>query len=390
MSLRTFVTRALRIAAYWLIMVVVSVAIFEGLLRLFGYRPSIEMYDYTLVFDDEILFRVAPNCAPDINGMGYRGAEFETDRRPGTRRVLFLGDSFVMGHNVPPGQTVAAGLAASLGASYEVYNMGILAYGPDQSLVSLLTDGLSLQPDMVVLGIFAANDFQDLDRSGLFSLDGGGRLQRSPENIVTEQVPAVRTRFLFNRFQYLIQPTVDPHHKVLSRSFEYLYHHLFADFYDLEMVRDPESPKVRERVELMRAVLSRFHTESRASGARFAVVVIPSYFNIVSEEEFLGAGLEEAEFRELQATDGAFFRPEDIAHRLCGELGIPALNLYPEFLRFEGEARDALFDPEDWHLSARGNRIAGELTARILVDPVLPPDDAWRPPPTAMPQRPWL
>ncbi len=379
MSLAHLGTKTLRIIGYWVIMAVVSVALFEGLLRLFGYRSSIEMYDYTLVFDDEILFRVAPDCAPDINSMGYRGADFEAEPRPGTRRLLFLGDSFVMGHNVPPGQTIAAGLAASLRAGYEVYNMGILAYGPDQSLVSFLDDGLALGPDMAILGLFAANDFQDLERGGLFSLDGGGRLQRNEVNAVSRHVPSLRAGYLFNRFQYLVQPKLDPHHKLLARSHEYLYHHLFADFYDLELVRDPESPGAQARIELMRAVLARFQSEARAAGVEFAVVILPSYFNIVDDREFLGAGLEEAAYRELQAIDGAFFRPEDSAVRLCEDLGIRYLNLYPEFLRFEGEERDDLFDPEDWHLSARGNRIAGELTARILVDPVLPTDDPWAP-----------
>jgi hypothetical protein len=322
--------------------------------------------------------------------MGYRGADFDRERRPGTRRVLFFGDSFVMGHNVFPGQTIAAGLAASLDSRYEVYNMGILAYGPDQALDAFLDDGVELRPDMVVLGIFAANDFQDLDRNGLFSLDGGGRLRRSPENAITQHVPATRTGFLFNRLQFVLQPKLDPHHRVLGRSYEYLYHHLFADFYDIEMVRDPTSPQSQARVDLMRAVLARFASEARAAGAAFAVVIIPSYFNIVNHEEFLGSGLEEDEFYELQATDGAFFRPEDAARRVCDELGIPSLNLYPEFLRFEGEARDDLFDPEDWHLSARGNRVAGELTARILVEPLLPPIDHWRPRPDQVPRRPWL
>ncbi len=145
-----------------------------------------KMYDYTILFDEDVLFRIKPNCAPDINEMGYRSAGFDHNKGR-TRRVLFLGDSFVMGHNVPPGQTIAAGLGRALGGGHEVFNMGVLAYGPDQSLVALLEDGLDLKPDMVILGIFAANDFQDIERNELFSIDGGGRLIRNPENVVTKE-----------------------------------------------------------------------------------------------------------------------------------------------------------------------------------------------------------
>ena len=169
---------AIRVVAYLVISFTISIFIFEFILRLFSYHPSMKMYDYSILFDEEVLFRIKPNCIPEINSMGYRGSEFSQSKGR-TRRILFLGDSFVMGHNVPPGQTIAAGLGRALGGGFDVFNMGVLAYGPDQSLVALLEDGLPLKPDMVVLGIFAANDFQDIERNELFVIDGGKAIRKA-------------------------------------------------------------------------------------------------------------------------------------------------------------------------------------------------------------------
>jgi len=76
---------------------------------------------------------------------------------------------------------------------------------------------------------------------------------------------------------------------------------------------------------------------------------------------------------------------------LCKTVGIPYLNLYPEFLEFDDEERAALYDEEDWHLSVFGNQFSGDLVASELVKPLLPPPD-WEidPPRRSKPQRPWM
>jgi len=383
--------KVLRSIVFLAIFFSISVVLFELFLRFLSYRPGMKMYDYTILFDEDILFRIKPNCAPDINEMGYRGAGFD-HKKGRTKRVLFLGDSFVMGHNVTPGQTIAAGLGRALGGGYEVFNMGVLAYGPDQSLVALLEDGLDLKPDMVVLGIFAANDFQDIERNELFMIEGGGRLIPNPENIVTKNLPRTRTQFLFNRFQYLAQPKIDPHHRILSRKHEYLIHHLIADYYDWELLCKPESDTSIEKVEMMRGILSSFKGKMESEGVEFSVVIIPSYPNIVDLTEFQKIGMDEECYEEFIESEERFFGPEDIVANLCAGLEIPYLNLYPRFLAFDEEERGSLYDLEDWHLSAFGNQVSGGLVASVLVEPRLSPS-RWeinRPWPAPKPQRPWM
>ena len=183
--------KILRTVAYLAIILFISLGLFEVLLRFGLYEPQTRMYEYTILFDKDVLFRIAPFCRPDINEMGYRGADFNREKSDFEKRVLFLGDSFVMGDNVAPEKTIPAALERALDG-VEVFNMGVLAYGPDQSLVQLLEDGIDLNPDMVVLGIFPANDFQDIDRSRIFSLDGGGHLTRNADNVITDSMPKYR------------------------------------------------------------------------------------------------------------------------------------------------------------------------------------------------------
>ena len=215
------------------------------------------------------------------------------------KRVLFFGDSFVMGYNVPPGETIAASLGKSLGRGFEVFNMGVMAYGPDQSLAALMDHGLDFQPDMVILGVFAANDFQDIHRNKLYSLDGGGRLVRNQENTVTENLTRTRTFFLFDRFQYVLQQKIDRHHKLLSRRYEFLQHDLFNDYYDNELLVDVDSPLSKTKIDLMRAILGQFDYELHQRDIEFAVVVIPSYLNIVDVTKFKDFGLKNDQYEDL-------------------------------------------------------------------------------------------
>jgi len=386
------VKKSIRVIIFSIFILVVSLGTFEILLRLISYTPSFPMLGYTFLFDEEILFRIKPGCAPDINNMGYRGSNFNHENRNQIRRILFLGDSFIMGHNVELNETIVAALNRNLGAGFEVLNMGVLAYGPDQSLLALLEDGLDLNPDMVILGVFAANDFQDVDHNEMFSVDEGGRLRQNRRNVLTRRMPKLQTHFMFYRLQAALQPTIDPRHRFLSRRYEFMMNRMIFDSYDWDLLYFPDSEISRKKVDIMRAVFVRFKEELNSKGIPFAIVNIPSFLNIVNPSGFEGKGIGEEHREEFEkAEEKDFFGPEDIVVELCENLEIPYLNLYPVFVEFDREERAALYDEEDWHLSAYGNQFAGDLVASELVRPLLPPPD-WEinASPRSKPKRPWL
>ncbi len=113
--------------------------------------------------DPQLLFRVVPSAArPDINKQGFREREFPP--KGPKKRLLVVGDSFVMGNNVKPDETLPSQLQKRL-PEWEVFNLGVLGYGPDQELLRLRQDGLPLQPDAVLLCLFPGNDFHDLAKN---------------------------------------------------------------------------------------------------------------------------------------------------------------------------------------------------------------------------------
>lgn len=151
----------------------------------------------------------------------------------------------------------------------------------------------------------------------------------------------------------------------------FLLHDLFSDFYDWEFLYNPGSIESKEKIDLMRAILSRFRDDLRAKHIVFGVVIIPSYPNIVREDAFLEIDIDQRQFERLKDSKEGFFGPENTTSRLCEELNIPYLNLYPEFLGFEERERALLYESGDWHLSPFGNQIAGDLAASVLVGPLL-------------------
>jgi hypothetical protein len=105
-----------------------------------------------------------------LNAAGHRGADYGPARRPGTMRVVLLGDSLAYGYGVGDEQTFAH-LVDAARADLEVVNLGVQGYGLDQSLVMLEERGVAYRPDVVVLAVCAGNDFLD-DLSSVFLYDG--------------------------------------------------------------------------------------------------------------------------------------------------------------------------------------------------------------------------
>lgn len=84
-------------------------------------------------------------------------------KEPGKIRVMFFGDSVVVGRAVPQDQTVSAQLEKLLtknGLNVEVLNAGVQAYGTDQSLLRMEQLLPIYHPDIVIYGL-CQNDFFD-------------------------------------------------------------------------------------------------------------------------------------------------------------------------------------------------------------------------------------
>ena len=97
-----------------------------------------------------------------VNALGFRGPEVTAAKPKGTYRVLFLGDSIVMGSGLSEQDTLPAALEAELsrrlpGRRFEVINAGVSGYSAREEYLQLKDLGLRLSPDLIILG-FCLND----------------------------------------------------------------------------------------------------------------------------------------------------------------------------------------------------------------------------------------
>ena len=126
-----------------------------------------------LVADAVRLEKLAPNydgwfagVPVHINSLGFRdNREYAIAKRPGTFRILVLGDSVTFGHGSVFEHTYPLLLEKRLKAwkpdvDWQVWNLGVPGYNTSQELAYLLEVGASYRPDLVVVG-FYANDVVD-------------------------------------------------------------------------------------------------------------------------------------------------------------------------------------------------------------------------------------
>lgn len=115
-----------------------------------------------------------------INSLGFRGPE--TQKKKSVPRVIVYGDSFAVGEYSFVERSFSGQLEARLSelahSRVEVLNAGIVGFGPDQVALRMQRDLPLYEPDLVVLAVFAGNDFGDLIRNKLFRIDESGQLQR--------------------------------------------------------------------------------------------------------------------------------------------------------------------------------------------------------------------
>lgn len=124
--------------------------------------PNAQIYGWALEPNQRLTI-VNPDTkesrVESVNSFGWRDVEHVREKtRP---RVLLLGDSQVFGVGLWLEQTIGRQLEAELGGEYEVIQMGLGGYGTDQQYLVLINEGLSWNPDHVVVVFTPGNDVMD-------------------------------------------------------------------------------------------------------------------------------------------------------------------------------------------------------------------------------------
>lgn len=345
--------RTMKAIAYILFLALAVAGLAEAVLRTGRFAPRFESLANTrMTLDREVLYRVVPRSNPDINSHGYRDTEF-LPRQAGAKRILFLGDSFVYGIGARmSSDTMPFYLEAMLAPEgYEVFNMGIYGYGPDQSLMQLRTEGLGYSPDAVVLAVFPDNDWGDIVKNRLVRLDARGVARYNPSNIVAEAM----TR---SDLAYLIKYALYKHEQRITRRvavdlnadfFDGLFAALFQDGFDTTLIDGPDSEAAEQRRSLMRGILKGFQEELEPRGVPFVVLIIPSHHSLTDHAFFEQRGTPVEKY---------FVNTDEVAD-ICEDLGIHHINMHEAV---QGAKLNMPFylsgKFDDNHLSPYGNWIS--------------------------------
>ena len=131
-----------------------------------------------------------------INSKGLRDTEIGMKKPKGQFRILLLGDSIIFGQGVSFTETLVQRLERALresGAfdSVEVINCGVAGYGPHQQRRFLEREGMTYDPDIVILG-FCHNDVTNAQRwEELQKLVGDGVSQVGHDSMRRQCPPCI-------------------------------------------------------------------------------------------------------------------------------------------------------------------------------------------------------
>lgn len=392
-----FAERLLLLAITSLVMLAIAEAA-AGLLLGAAFRP-IYQADDRLIFKflpdrDSVMKRLPANggavVGHHINRDGFRGAELLP---PGSAtRVVVYGDSFIHASYTPDDETFAVVLGRQLqaarGVPVEVINAGVSSYGPDQISLKMEDELPLLRPDLVVVSIFAGNDYGDLMRNKLFRLGEDGKLVANRwtldpkvrsklelsqrESLLLRALRTLRPRAgggtdgpdeaaKFSDWDFLLAEAEREYRSfVVDRNDVVTNTHV--DYYSADVSLQPDGASARYKVALMKAVMARLRDVARAQGVPLVFLFIPHPNDVTDKYDW--GPVDRTRFPGYDGRNQS--APLEAAAR---ELGVPFLGLYDVYRPVD--ASRLYFHGGDDHWNAEGQRLAAESMARLLA-PMLP------------------
>lgn len=302
------------------------------------------------------------------NRDGFRGEEL----RDADSRVMVYGDSNVMARfssreNSFVGQ-LGQHLSADLSRDIEMVNAGVVGFGPDQSFLKIQSDLDRFRPDLVVLHIFADNDFGDSVRNRLFDLDAEGRLvetrhPRRPDPRFTGDWPFWSSLFLVRAYRKIFDPywnasTLTGDFENYRSGGEQVASH-FSDVFDADLALYPDSPQSRAKRALMDAILRELASWVASKDVALVVVVQPATFDLTTNMS--------PNFENFASV--ASYRPTNLssfATASAEAADIPVVNLFEVFR--SNDPSELYFKDSDNHWNDRGQALAAREVANFIVE----------------------
>lgn len=322
-----------------------------------------------------VVWRRTPEFVAEerINSKGLRERELAYEKPAGTRRVLVLGDSYVEAVQVDARQTLTARLEAALGGDgrTEVINAGVGGFGTGQEWLFFREEGYRYQPDVVVVVFFIGNDV----RNNSPKLDNAARLRTEPYfGLAADGSP--RPLEVSAKGKPPAAGSLDPLQPWLRLS---LLYNVFETGVLEKLGQDDETGDVytwsrneevyqarssrdwEEAWSVTAALLGALKRDVEARGARLVLVAAPSDLQVRTDdwERLLRS-------KRFQARDFELEKPNRLLAEIAGPLGLPLIDLLPEFRRAEAESASGLFFRQNRHWTPDGHAVAARVIGAEL------------------------
>lgn len=332
--------------AVLLIATLVAFGLAEGIVRWFHKAPDIafiEMGRYRLSRNSKIGYEPIPGFRYDgrelmyydyrtseTNDLGFRDETHTLTKKPGTFRILALGDSITMGLFIDDRRDIYTSLMGrrlqEAGFPVEVLNFAVVGYNTQQEVETLKDKGLAYKPDLVLVG-YCLNDRENSDGGLLAALLD--RQRKSAQTDAARVSPALLHSHLYRFVRYRVSPQMFSSYRAYINE---QYKMLQADTVDAAL-RDLAAVAAREHFQV-------------------ALAVFPDFTNL---KQYAFAA-EHARLRETATALGFYF-----------------FDLQPVFLACAEDSAhySSNLNVDNLHPNRLGHVCAGEALARLVRENVL-------------------
>lgn len=332
-----------------------------------------------------------------INNIGNRGENYDISKNQNKKKIIVVGDSFILGFGVEDKNLLTSYLntnltnnknAGILNNSY-IINAGYAGgFGPDGYYLYLKNKGIKFEPDLVVFSVFVYNDFSDIENSIWYGSGNFGQPKRvesktievdegylvNKDSPLTYRIPVIRDSHLAILLSNFVSASAEKGKSVIDRIRFKLFPPQTAsgEASDLNILGAHERTCIYGE-ECQRQVMHLYNDLLSVTKAanilvnnnftdgkpHFVVLLIPADFQIYpdSREKYrIDVGIPYSIEKEENPN------PQKRLKEMFAKEGIPYIDLLNDMRK----SKDRLYYLEDGHWNSQGHKVASESVLKWI------------------------
>jgi len=294
-----------------------------------------------------------------LNSHGFASPEYPYAKPNGTKRIVFLGDSQTMGEVPYPNSfvRVTESRFAQENKNIQAINLAAICIGPGMEKQILIHEGVQFQPDVVVLGFFVGNDFED-DKDILATYNAHKKTTHLLPFWVYQSrlyslIRTMRLYLIYGRTSPLLKKTdtkktgIDTKHYTFDPTRATLS---TRDYFALEEKRTFLFDRTSYVYGVLDTVLQHvldIKLLSEKAGAKFLVIIIP-------DELQVSKALQEQVNKKTPIDPATISLPQTILKEMFDTQDISYIDLLPQWE--SSPAAQTYYLPRNTHLNIEGNQ----------------------------------